>query len=104
MLTVVYFALTFKEYFQNGKLHEFFADQAKYFLVTAAVGVVCFSVCDMLTVGTGIPNQVVEALYLLLRLLICTVVTALLYYLVYHRSAQYRDAKDWLWKRYRAMR
>ncbi len=94
----------FKEYFQNGKLNEFFADQAKYFLVTAAVGVVCFSVCEMLTVGTGNSNQVVEALYLLLRLLICTVVTALLYYLVYHCSAQYRDAKDWLWKRYRTMR
>ncbi len=94
----------FKEYFQNGKLHEFFADQAKYFLVTVGVSVVCFYVCEMLAVGTRIPNQVVEALYLLLRLLICTVVTALLYYLVYHRSAQYRDAKDWLWKRYRAMR
>lgn len=96
--------ILFKEYFQNGKLHEFFADQAKYFLVTVAVGVICFHVCEVLTVGTGIPNQVVEALYLLLRLFICTVVTALLYYLVYHRSAQYRDAKDWLWKRYRAMR
>lgn len=94
----------FKEYFQNGKLHEFFADQAKYFLVTAAVGVVCFSVCEMVAAGTEISNGGVEALNLLLRLFVCTIVTALLYYLVYHRSAQYRDAKDWLWKRYRAMR
>lgn len=98
--------ILFKEYFQNGKLHEFFADQAKYFLVTAVVGVVCFFVCEMLTVGIGTGNldKGVEALYLLLRLLICTVVTVLLYYLVYHRSAQYQEAKDWLWKRYRAMR
>ncbi len=94
----------FKEYFQNGKLHEFFADQAKYFLVTAAVGVVCFFVCEMVATGTGISNKGVEVLNLLLRLLICTVVTVLLYHLVYHHSAQYQEAKDWLWKRYRAMR
>ena len=96
--------ILFKEYFQNGKLHEFFADQAKYFLVTTSVGVVCFCVCETITVGTGIPNRGVETLYLLLRLLICTVVTVLLYYLVYHRSVQFMDAKDWLWKRYQAMR
>lgn len=96
--------ILFKEYFQNGKLHEFFADQAKYFLVTVAVGMVCFCLCEMITIGTEISNKGVGALYLLLRLLICTVVTVLLYYLVYHRSSQYQDAKDWLWKRYRAMR
>jgi len=96
--------ILFKEYFQNGKLHEFFADQAKYFLITTAVGAVCYFVCETVAVGTGISHKVVEALYLLIRLVICTIVTILLYYLVYHRSAQYRDAKDWLWKRYRAMR
>ena len=96
--------ILFKEYFQNGKLHEFFADQAKYFLVTVAVGMVCFCLCETVAAGAGISHKVMEALILLLRLLICTVVTALLYYLVYHRSVQYRDAKDWLWKRYRAMR
>lgn len=73
-------------------------------MVTTSVGVVCFYVCETITVGTGIPNRGVEALYLLLRLLICTVVTVLLYYLVYHRSVQFMDAKDWLWKRYQAMR
>ena len=96
--------ILFKEYFQNSRLGEFFADQAKYFLVTAAVGMVCFCLCETVAVGTGTSNKGVEALFLLLRLLICTVLTALLYYLVYHHSAQYRDAKDWLWKRYRAMR
>lgn len=96
--------ILFKEYFQNGKLHEFFADQARFFLVTVAVSVVCFYVCEMVAVGASISHKGVEALILLLRLLICTVVTALLYYLVYHRSLQYRDAKDWLLKRYRAMR
>lgn len=96
--------ILFKEYFQNGKLHVFFADQAKYFLVTAAVGAVCFYACEVITVGIGITNKGVEALYLLLRLLICTIVTALLYYLIYHHSEQYKEAIDWLWKRYRAMR
>ena len=96
--------ILFKEYFQNGKLHEFFADQARLFLVTVAVGVVCFYVCEMVAVGASISHKGVESLYLLIRLVICTIVTILLYYLVYHRSAQYRDAKDWLWKRYRAMR
>lgn len=96
--------ILFKEYFQNGKLHEFFADQAKYFLITAAIGTVCFCVCATVAVDTGIPNKGVEALYLLIRLVICTILTILLYYLVYHRSAQYLDAKNWLWKRYRAMR
>ena len=96
--------ILFNEYFKNDKLHVFFADQAKYFLVTAAVGVVCFYACEVVTIGTGIPNKGVEVLYLMLRLLICTVVTILLYYLVYHRTSKYLDAKDWLCKRYRAMR
>ncbi len=38
--------ILFKEYFKNGKLHEFFADQALYFGVTAVLAVVCFYVCD----------------------------------------------------------
>ena len=96
--------ILFKEYFKNDKLHVFFVDQAKYFLITATVGVVCFYACEVITVGTGSPNKGVEALYLLLRLFICTVVTAQLYYLIYHHSEQYQEAKDWLWKRYRAMR
>lgn len=133
--------ILFKEYFQNGKSGEFFADQARYFLVTAMVGMVCFYICEMLAgdagvictwscggfvngylasvgsglagvtlvpgsyaVGTVIAGKGVEVLCLMLRLFICTAVTALLYYLVYHRSSQYLDAKDWLWNRYRVMR
>ena len=101
--------ILFQQYFQNDKLHEFFADQAKYFFVTAITAVVCVYVCNAVTLPTPSAvsvtnNKIVQLLYLFLRSFLCTVLTASLYYLIYHQSEQFQDAKIWFKKRYRLFR
>ena len=38
------------------------------------------------------------------RLLLCTVIVSVGYYLAYRWTERYRDAKEWLWSRYRVKR
>jgi len=38
------------------------------------------------------------------RLLLCTVIVVVGYYLAYRWTERYRDAKEWLWSRYKGMR
>lgn len=96
--------ILFKEYFKNGKLQEFFADQALYFGVTAVLAVACFWGCESMSGwlnGTSafmtMPASTVDAVAassghtklfelvgLVVRLLLCTLVTVAGYYVAYH--------------------
>lgn len=144
--------ILFKEYFKNGKLGTFFADQALYFGVTVVLAVACLQACDgiglpCIEVGTnalqaatgaakvagsnvvnaastsaasgvvaagatgivnGVSNSGHSKLFALAglaaRLLLCTVIVAVGYYLAYRWTERYKDAKEWLWSRYRGMR
>ena len=93
--------ILFKEYFKNGKLGEFFRDQALYFCVTAVIAVLCWRGCE--EIGGWLGGGSAGMLGLVARLLLCTIVTLAGYYLAYHRTARYKDAKDWVWNRYSAM-
>ena len=84
--------ILFKQYFKNGKLGEFFADHARYFLVTAAVTVVTYGACfgaSQLVSGSkwGI---------LLVRAVICAVLPAALFFLIYGRTQAFREAVGWV--------
>lgn len=117
--------ILFKEYFRNGKLGEFFVDQALYFGVTVAVAVVCWWACESVSEGiagvagagtvnvtthdylasvgsgvTGTLNKGLQFLQLLLRLVACTVISVLGYYLIYRHTARYQDAKEWIRSRF----
>ncbi len=87
--------ILFKEYFKNGRLHTFFADQTLYFGVTVVIAFVCLCACE------GVETSVVG---LLMRLLICTLGTVVGYYLAFYWTARYRDAKTWIVSRYKGMR
>ncbi len=111
--------ILFREYYQNDKLAEFFEDQALYFMVTAAIAVLCWFGCEktmrwfstnvleLIRVVLGavtssndkIP-KILECISLLVRLFICTLVTVLGYIFVYHRTERYQDAKHWMLSRY----
>ena len=116
--------ILFKEYFQNGKLHEFFADQALYFGVTVVLAVMCFRGCegvsswlngasafmtmpafavDAVTANSG-HNKLFELMGLVVRLLLCTLVTVAGYYVVYHHTACYQDAKEWVKSRFSVLK
>ena len=124
--------ILFKEYFKNGRLGEFFADQALYFGVTCILAVLCFCGCDSISAwlgegsGAGLAGAVSGANVtaaakaagaagaitgagqaklsglagLVIRWLFCTAVTAAGYFLAYHRTARYQDAKKWIESRY----
>ena len=116
--------ILFKEYFQNGKLGEFFADQALYFGVTVVLAVMCFWGCegvsswsngasvfmtmpasavDAVTANSG-HTKMFELLGLVARLLLCTLLTVAGYYVVYHHTVRYQDAMEWVKSRYSVLK
>ena len=103
--------ILFKEYFKNGRLSTFFADQALYFGVTVVLAVACLQACVMIGLpcgGVGLANIAQSKMFALAglaaRLLLCTVIVVVGYYLTYRWTERYRDAKEWLWSRYKEMR
>lgn len=130
--------ILFKEYYQNGKLQEFFADQALYFGVTVILAVMCFWGCewvsswlngvstfmtmpafavDAVAADSGHTKFAVDAVAansghtklfelvgLVVRLLLCTLVTVAGYYVAYHHTARYQDAKEWVKSRFSVMK
>ena len=102
--------ILFQHYYCNGKLREFFTDHMRYFLITVLLAVPCIYVCDWLNVimaDTGTIVFTKRILYgilgLFVRLLICTIISAFGYYLVYHHTAQFKEAKAWVLERYRSI-
>ena len=87
--------ILFRQYYRNGKLGEFFGDHVRYFLVTLLLAFPSIYVCNLITVP--------GVLGLLLRLLVCTVCSVAGYFLLYHRSARYQDAVDWIMRRWNLM-
>jgi len=81
-------SIIYKYYFKNGKMGEYFLDQLKYFLVTALVCVVAYFVC--LHVPSG------GIVWFLLRCVVCGGVSAVLYLLVYHRTAMFKKTLGWV--------
>lgn len=144
--------ILFKEYFKNGRLSTFFADQALYFGVTVVLAVACLAACNRVglpcievghdalqaatgaakvagvnavngasasatggtaaLVATGIVNGVANPgqskLFALAglaaRLLLCTLIVVAGYYLSYRWTERYREAKEWLWSRFKAVK
>ena len=94
--------ILFNEYFKNGKLGLFFADHGRYLLVTAMLAGLCFYGCDR--VSTVVADwftgyRMGQMVALAVRLLVCTAVSVLGYWLLYHRTEQYKEAKQWVLQR-----
>lgn len=99
----------FKEYFQNGKLREFFADQALYFVVAVILAGICFWACEgasawLLATGNGTGSVFTKRtgiLDLFVRLVICSFVSVAGYFLAYRKTERFRDARSWVTERLR---
>ena len=96
--------ILFNEYFKNGKQWLFFADHARYLLVTVVLGGFCFYVCNQ--VSTTVAGRFTDGdvFVIALRLFICTAVSVLGYGLVYRRTEQFAEAKMWLLQRLYGLR
>ena len=105
--------ILFKEYFKDEKLSEFFCDQALYLGVTVMIAFACLWGCEGIncfvsSLVSGATNvgqaKLFEMAGLVSSLLLCTLVTIGGYFLVYHRTARYGDAKEWIVSRYRGIK
>jgi type IV secretory pathway VirB3-like protein len=81
--------IIFREYFTNGKMGEYFRDHLLLFGATAVVCGVSYLACAPFAEGGGIVTLIVRAV-------ICTVVSVVLYALMYCRSALARRALEWM--------
>jgi O-antigen/teichoic acid export membrane protein len=95
--------ILFRYYFRNNRLHVFFTDHVRYFMVTAGVALLCHYLCERIFSGSGEYAFYFGIPGLGLRFIVCTAISVAGYFLVYHRSGQYRDAADWLMRRYKAV-
>ena len=93
----------FNNYFRNGRLQEFFMDHAYYFVVTLCIAVLCNYVCEMYFPELSEPVLFSGIITLVLRFLICTILSVAGYFLSYHRRVQCAEAMNWLLTRYKAL-
>ena len=91
--------ILFNEYFKNGKLWLFFADHEKYLLVTVVLAGLCFCACEQVSAVVPVwftGSKMGQLIALALRLIICTVVSVMGYWLAYQCTDQYKEAKRWV--------
>lgn len=92
--------LLFRKYFKNGKLHEYWMDHVRYATTMALTGGICWLVCHMLLPMTMVAEREIMKCVICFggRLLVCTIITMGLLWIVWHRSERYINALKWIGK------
>lgn len=85
--------LVFKYYFKNGKTLEFYAQQIKYAVTTGMVCYAAYLICNHVA-GRGDVQYGIGSL--IIRAVVCLVVSNLLYLLVYGKSQEFKSAYNWV--------
>lgn len=81
--------VNFKYVFNNIGRGKFVFSQMKCLLITSVVGLLCYYLCG----ATSLSNVWIT---LFIRLGICCIVAPLCYYMVLHRTEEYKDSVNWL--------
>ena len=92
--------LIFRQYFKNGKLHEYWMDHVCYATTTALTGGICWLICYMLLPMTMVAEREIMKCIICLsgRLVVCTIITVGVLWIVWHKSGRYNDAIKWIGK------
>lgn len=92
--------LIFRKYFKNNKLHEYWMDHVRYAATTALTGGVCWLICNMILPMTLVAEREIMKCVICLggRLIVCTGITAGIFWIVWHRSERYCNAIQWIGK------
>lgn len=80
--------IVFCHYFRNGKILEYYKDHLRYFGGTISVAVIVFGLC-VLCQGEQLWQMFVY------RLVVCTFVPSVMYFIVYHNTAIYQESIRW---------
>ena len=83
--------IVFNHYFKNGKLFEFFADHLRYFVVTLIITVITYAACR----GAGTLISGGKWAQFLIRIPISAILPVPLYYLLYCRTHEFKEAFAW---------
>ena len=83
--------ILYREYFQNGKLMQFYSDHLLYFLTLIPVAVLSFFLCGRIPFD-GIPGFALKAAA-------AFIISAGGYIAIWHRSRLFADAADWIRQR-----
>jgi len=77
--------IVFKHYFKNNKLKVYFGYHIIYFVVTSLIAIITLFLCQLVEQG-GILGLVIKAG-------VCIVVPNIMYFIVYHKTNNFKDAK-----------
>lgn len=85
--------LVFKYYFKNGKTLEFYFQQIKYAVVTVIVCSIVYGICSYIVGLWGMEYGIGG---LMIRAIVCLVLSNLIYLLAYSRTEEFRSAYCWI--------
>ena len=90
--------LIFKEYFKNGKIHEYWVDHVSYAVTMLITAGVSWIICAGLLPMSLVEDREVGNCVLCLggRLLVCTVLAFVIFWIIWHRSERYTKAVVWM--------
>lgn len=93
-------ALLFRLYFQNGKLKEYWTDHILYASTMVLTAGASWFLCDTILPIAMINQKYIGncILYLSGRLIFCTSISILVFWLIWHRSLMYQRAVRWMKK------
>lgn len=92
--------LIFRKYFKNGKLHEYWTDHVRYASATALAAGVCWLTCHVFLPMTMVAEREIMKCIICLggRLVVCSVISVGILWIVWHRSERYSNAIKWIEK------
>lgn len=90
--------LLFKLYFQNGKLKEYWMDHVLYTLTMVLTASTSWLLCEALLPMSMIEGREIVNCVLCLggRLFLCSSLSVLIFWIIWHRSERYTKAVEWM--------
>lgn len=90
--------LLFKLYFRNGKLKEYWMDHVLYTLTMVLTASASWLLCEALLPMSMVEDRAVGNCVLCLggRLFVCSILSVLIFWIIWHRSERYTKAVGWM--------
>ena len=86
----------FRIYFQNGKDWEHLSDHGEYTVTLLLTAVISWFFCEKILPTTMIEGIGSGAICITGRLIVCTVFSVMVFWLIWHRSERYKKAVLWI--------
>ena len=89
--------ILFKQYFKNEKLKEYWTDHICYMVTMILTAGISWGVCSSLLPRSMVGNAMGSSILCLVgRLVVCTVLSTLLFWLIWHKSRRFQNAINWV--------